>query len=339
MTRPSLLALIVVAWTGISFGGCATGPIPDSMSLLQAMRANDARFDNLKLNYTKLTDQEIKPDPFHFRKYGIEPPKMPEDYWTPRSVKWIRSCSLVVRGDDGVISSQFEPELSEKDKYVSSSAYAKYGNVNGIFYDLSDMQLSDDDPAKNDPNYEKQLKILRLRSPLGGIYDTRMAIEFAHGIGFGERITNISSVKKSGDHLLITGQIKIWTEDISQFEIELDGALLVRKAIIRSNVNGHHTRFEILTKDTVRQKDLVLARSGSFLRTWQPTREQREGGAQPRNEQDFHVEFSSLELNLSDERYLQLTEFRIQPLMQVDDEVNNVHGTAVAQDDGSVLVE
>ena len=53
----------------------------------------------------------------------------------------------------------------------------------------------------------------------------------------------------------------------------------------------------------------------------------------------YRVEFNSVEQNLSDEQYGKLTEFNIEPRMQVTDSVNNIRGTAVAQEDGSVIVE
>jgi len=268
------LTLIVTIWTGVLFSGCVAFGNTDSPNVLQILRANDAKFDNLDLKYTRFEDHKIRPDRFQLSKFGDDPSKMPQDYWTPRTVKWTRSCSLVVRGGDAVHASQFESGLSEKDKYVTPSAYSKSGNVDGIVYDLSDMQLSDNDPSKNVPNYEKQLRITRLRSPTGGLHDARMAIEFAHGVGFGKRIQSISSVTTEGDRPLITGQIKLWTQDMSEFEIELDKEHLVRKAVIRCNVQGNNTHFEVITEGTVNNEGLLLAKSGSFRRTHQPSDEQ-----------------------------------------------------------------
>jgi len=41
-------------------------------------------------------------------------------------------------------------------------------------------------------------------------------------------------------------------------------------------------------------------------------------------EQEFRVEFKSVEQNLSDERYEKLTEFKIEPLMQVTNLANDI---------------
>jgi protocatechuate 3,4-dioxygenase beta subunit len=51
------------------------------------------------------------------------------------------------------------------------------------------------------------------------------------------------------------------------------------------------------------------------------------------------VEFKGLAANLSDEQYAKLAEFKIEPLMQVDDEVSGVHGTGAKREDGSVYIE
>jgi hypothetical protein len=335
-----ILNLTLILIVGISVTGCASVRGLDERELLSALRVNDAKFDNLELGYTRVEDHRITPNRFDFSRFGSDPSTMPEDYWTPRTVKWTCSCSLTVRGSDAVLSSQFEPSLSEKDKYVTPGAYHKYGNVNGVVYNLSDMQLSGDDPSKSLPNYEKQLTTSKLKFPMGGLYDTRMAIEFAHGIGFGKRITSISSITTDGGRRIITGQIKIWAEDISKFEIELDDANMVRKALIQSNVRGNLTHFEVQTKGTVRQDGFVLAQRGSFKRIAHGTpKHQAMSTWRPTIQQDFRVEFNRVDQNLSDEQYSKLTEFKIEPLMQITDWVNNIRGTGVLQLDGSVVVE
>ena len=339
-TLTGILHLTVILFVGITVTGCASVRRSDERELVRTLRVNDDKFDNLDLSYTRVEDHKIRPDRFHFLKFGDDPSRMPEDYWIPRTVKWTRSCSLVVRGSDAVLSSQFEPSVSEKDKYVTPGAYHKYGTVNGIVYDLSDAQLSENDSGKSLPNYEKQLTTSKLLSPMGGLYNTRMAIEFAHGIGFGKRIISISSIKTEGDRRRITGQIKIWTEDISEFEIELDGTHMVRKALIRSNVRGNRTHFEVQTEGTVQQDGLVLAQRGSFKRIAQGTTKlQARSTWRPQVTDDFRVEFISVDQNLSDEQYKTLTEFKVEPLMQINDRVNNISGTGVLQSDGSVVVE
>ena len=105
------------------------------------------------------------------------------------------------------------------------------------------------------------------------------------------------------------------TNDVSQFEIELDEDGLVRKAAIHCDVRGHHTEFESTSTGTVRQGELLLAKAGTFRR--QPSSHHSES----------RVEFKGLAANLSDEQYAKLAEFKIEPLMQVDDEVSGVHGT------------
>ena len=44
--------------------------------------------------------------------------------------------------------------------------------------------------------------------------------------------------------------------------IELDRNGLVRKAVMRSDVNGHRTQFDVTSNGTVRRGELLLAKSG-----------------------------------------------------------------------------
>lgn len=332
-----IIFILFISLTAIS--ATKSGYRIDTPYILQKLKANDARFDNLELQYLKLTNHEIKPNRFHSSQSNKEVSKMPEDYWKPRIVKWVSSCSFVVRGQDAVISYQAEPSLSEKDKYISAVPYSKDGNLNGIQYELVDQQLPEGAPGKTDPNYEKQLYIHKLQSPLAGLYDTRMAVEFVHGIGFGKRIKKIDSIKpdKTGWH--ITGDIKLWVDDDSRFEMELDKDYLVRNAVINANVKGNHTRFIVGTKGTVSNAGLSLASSGSFQRIWQPSQQQSAKGTKPKIIEDFKVEFKKLTLHLSNDQYTQLTTFKIEPLMQVEDSVNNIHGTGMKRADGTIYIK
>ena len=54
---------------------------------------------------------------------------------------------------------------------------------------------------------------------------------------------------------------------------------------------------------------------------------------------EFDSEFTGLETALGEGRYAELTAFDIEPLMQVDDYVRDLHGTGVAAEDGSVRIE
>jgi len=296
--------------------------------LLEALRANDARFDNAKLNYTQTYTQIVKQDPFHFAKTGDDPSKISKDYWEPRKYKLVNDCWLLVRGENAVLSTQYEPTSNAEYKYNDiRRQYQRLANLSGVYYELCDSQLPDNDSGKNTPNYEKQLRIRKLNSPLGGLHDTRMAIEFAHGIGFGKRIKNISSTTRRGELTIIRGVIQIWSEDLSMFEIEVDDNQLVRRAAVTSDVKGNITRFEISTEGTVHRKGFKLAKSGTFKRILLGSAISREQAKPPKIRKDFTVRFGSIEMDLSQARYDELTEFKIEPLMQVTDSVKGVRGT------------
>ncbi len=289
--------------------------------ILRLLRANDARFDNLELKYLKITKQEIRPNRFNEARFGLDTHKQPKDYWDARVVKWVWSCSLTVRGKNTILASQFEPALSEKDKYVKPVPFQKEGIIDGVRHEITDEQLAEGDPSKRVPNSEKQYRVSKAPPSWGR--ERQMVVEFPFGVGFGKRIKNIDSVKIRGNVRIITGQIQMWTDDVSQFQIELDEAGLVRKATIDSDVKGHHTQFEVKSSGSVRRGGLILAESGTFKRSGQ---------------NEFLVEFKSITTNLSDGQYARLAEFRIEPLMQVDDEVNGIHGTGAKRGDGSVYV-
>ncbi len=305
--------------------------------ILQLLRTNDARFDNLDLKYLKIEKHDIRPSRFNEQRWGEDISQKPKDYWDTRTVKWVRSCSLVVRGKNMILASQFEPELSEKDKYVAPGAFFKEGIIEGIRHQIDNMQLPDDSPAKQSPNYEKQYRVTR-EPPTWG-REMQMAIEFPFGVGFGKRIKSINSVTVRNGKRIIAGDIQIWAEDVSRFEIELDENGLVRKAAILSDVKGHRTQFEVTSSGAIRHGGLLLAKSGTFKRSWQPSPEQMNRGAAPKLQHDFRLEFKSVTQNLSDEQYAKLAEFKIEPLMKIDDEVNGIHGTGAKREDGSVYVK
>ena len=124
--------------------------------------------------------------------------------------------------------------------------------------------------------------------------------------------------------------------------LELDADLLVRKATIHCDVNGTRTRIEVTTQGTIEKDGLLLAASGRFQRYREPSAAQRERGIMASSKHAENngcsMQFVSIILNLSDQQYGEMSRFEIEPLMQVDDYVRDIHGTGVRQDDGTVIV-
>ena len=307
----------------------ASEGMPNPEMLLQSMRENDTRFENLVLDYARTTEDEIGADFFWAGQRFGEEERMPDDYYIPRHISNVYHCTLLVRGDNIVQTSRHDKERSQKDKYVGFGAYHRGADLEGTVYDLSDMMLPEGDPGKSSPNYEKQLRITPRMGSLNQLYDVRMGTEFAFGIGFGKRIKEIDSITPTESGLRIEGSIQIWTEDVSRFVAELDSRYLVRAATVEGTVGVMRWQLTSTSEGNVERSELRMARSGTYCRLLQNT-----GKAVP----TWRVEFERIETNLSDARFSELTAFPIEPMMQVNDDVHKIEGTGVRQPDGSVKV-
>ena len=295
--------------------------------LLEDLRDNDGRFDNVMVSYDKSYVHVVRWDKWDFTRFGEDTSKMAEDFWEPRTFKFDNECWFMVGGKVSVLSIQSNPVPVAKHNYIyCGRQYHKCGDLNGEFYELHDMQLPEGDSGKEVPNYAKQLRIRRSYSALGGLYNEQMEIEFAHGIGFGKRITKVSSVEQFGKTTIISGDIELWPGVGSTFVILLDGDRLVRKATIDLRSGKWLIRREITTKGTVVQGGLKLAKSGTY-RQLVSVRGAEDKTGEPIVKRDFAVRLRAVETNLTQERIGELSKFEIEPLMQVSDTIRGIRGT------------
>jgi hypothetical protein len=232
----------------------------------------------------------------------------------------------------------FDDAMKKADKYARiGTGFTRTGDFGKIYYTLDDMQLPDDSPSKHSPNYEKQLRVLKMSFALGVLYDSLMAREFTYGIGYARRITEVVSREKKGDRMILRGQIKIWTEDVSDFVIEVDKHGIVRAATINCDVRGNRTRFEVTSEGLVEQNGITLAKRGHFRRLHVPSPEKKD--AKPSVSKDFRLELVEVETGIGPMRAGKLMRFELLPLMQYNNDVDNLHGTGIKLEDGTIALK
>lgn len=151
-----------------------------------------------------------------------------------------------------------------------------------------------------------------------------MEIEFGHGLGFGKRVKAIETIQRESSGWRIKGSIKIWWEDESQFSMLVDENLIVRNAVIESNVNGNLTRFEIETSGIASSEGFQLAQKGIFRRI--AVGRLRDGKMLGKEEilKEFGTEFVSIKPFLTDAEYESLTDMTPSHGMQVEDHIAGV---------------
>ena len=190
----SRLLLLVVFGSVPPISTFASGA---EVELLTAMRANDAKFDRILLREQRTWDGVLKQSRFDYERFGGDASKMPADYWDEVKYKGLAHEELVVFGKRRVLSVDFDDAMKKADKYARiGTGFTRTGDFGKVYYTLDDMQLPDDSPSKNSPNYEKQLRVQKMDYALGVLYDTLMAREFAYGIGYARRITEVTAQEK-----------------------------------------------------------------------------------------------------------------------------------------------
>ena len=332
-----MLILLVVIVEGV-VSAVSTFASDNEDEQLAAMRTNDVKFDRIRLREKRTWDGVLKQSRFDYERFGGDASKMPDDYWDEVKYKGLAHEELIVFGKRRVLSVDFDDAMKEADKYARiGTGFTRTGDFGKIYYTLDDMQLPDDSPSKHSPNYEKQLRVLKMNFSLGVLYDSLMAREFTYGIGYARRITEVASRETKADRVVLRGQIKIWTEDVSDFEIELDKHGIVRKATINCNVRGNLTRFEVTSEGIVELDGLTLAKRGHFRRLHVPPPEKN--GAKSSVSKDFRLELVEVETGIGPMRAEKLMRFDLLPLMQYNNDVDNLHGTGIELEDGTIALK
>lgn len=156
---------------------------------------------------------------------------------------------------------------------------------------------------------------------LATIDQQRMAIEFALGFGFSRRLLALDSIEEAADGGLIAeGRIRMWVDDESVCRLEIDRDLVVRKAMIHSDIEGNQHDFETNAVGTFVQSGLpVLAASGRFRKRWLGTMREGQLVGKPRDKDVIGIQLAVLEHPVTDVEFDRLTTFNVDEQTAVRD--------------------
>jgi len=146
-----------------------------------------------------------------------------------------------------------------------------------------------------------------------GNREQQMFYELALGVGFGRRIKAVESVVKTDDGWRVTGIFQLWTEDQTTFELEADADLFVRKAQLRAVVHPRETWFEFANAGSVETAGKrAFAKTGRLQRIYAahvPPNGTRldVGQSFGKIEQQYELEVGSVDFELTDEHYAELS--------------------------------
>lgn len=324
MLRPILFAAVILGTTMLR--------ADEAADVMARMRENDAHFDGIMLKCKRTWDAVLQPRRPRNFGFGEEQPERTADYWKPVKYQGLAHEELIVKGTNRVISIDFDESMKKADKYRRIGAgFARTGDFGSVVYYYDNSQLPDDDPAKKMRNYERQLRIRPYKFELGAIYDTLLGRELGLGVGFGKRIESVTSCEALESGHRLKGTIKIWIEDVSDFDIEVDVDGVVRKATINCDVKGNRTRFVTTSQGTIKRGGFRIAKRGHF--------ERHHIRNQANVLKKFDVELVSVITGIDDKQFEELSRFDLKPLMQYDDFVEDKHGTCLELDDGTIAVK
>lgn len=132
--------------------------------------------------------------------------------------------------------------------------------------------------------------------PVNSVQEQWMWLQFALGVGFGERIKSVAQTAKEGSSYRMSGRIQVWWADESDFSLLVDAGGIVREAVIRSTVDGNVSELRATSAGEASAGDIDLAKSGSFTRT---------NIKNPRPTVKFNVTVVDVKSQISEERLLQ----------------------------------
>lgn len=280
--------------------------------LLRLLRAKDAQLDNVRLDYTVSGIYQTKPFPaWKFpqlaRKHGWDREK-------PEKIPFRYKESLVRRGPHVTVTREQDPTFRPPENTQTRMIpFQKWTNKNGLSREIT--------KTGGTGRGHGILEIRPAGLPVDLVQEHGMAIEFAHGLGFGKRIKTIDKLTRVDDGWRVEGTIQIWWEDESRFSLVLDEDLIARRAVIKSNVKGNLTRFEVTTSGRAAVEGFLFAGKGSFKRISLGRLRDGKVRGKPRVLKEFATSFVSVEPHLTDKEYERLTDMTPEPGMQVDDRV------------------
>jgi hypothetical protein len=280
--------------------------------VLKVLRAKDAEFDNAKLDY--VTTGEIKTKPFPAWKFPGIAKAYGWEHEKPEIIPFRYNESLIVRAPNVTFIRKVDPASQPKNTDTEMLPFQKWSNTDGLSREITRM-------GQTGRRGDAVLEIRPGGLPVEIAQEQAMAVEFAHGFGFGKRIKQIDSIKPDGSRRKVAGTIQIWWEDQSRFDLLLDDHYIVREAKIESNVRGNHTEFQVRTEGTTTAEGFEFAKTGLFKRIALGREIDGKLRTNPQTVNEFRTEFKGIQVNLSDETYKALVAMLLEPGMQVLDHV------------------
>ncbi|MCX5769274.1 MAG: hypothetical protein NTZ09_03225, partial [Candidatus Hydrogenedentes bacterium] len=224
-------------------------------SLLQTLRARDAQFDNINLHfvrtYKKVVDNSL---PTFALRPGSPPYKRVE-------VDVTSYDQLVVRRDEATLLQALDPNTNKNpalaDVQTLISDTVKQSNAKGIQRMYSGLT----GPTSLQGN--TNLMEINPRHIIDTVHEDKMQCEFAHGWGFGKRITNITSVTRTNTGWEVRATMKLWQQDKTTATLTIDDDYIVRKALIDARVGPGQNIISCETEGTQEFGNILLPARGS----------------------------------------------------------------------------
>jgi len=316
----SLVRVTMLAIT-VSLGSTAAAAEPDPRQpnvtpaeLLERLRARDAAFDNYSLTFTerepKRIDEkgEFTKRQFNNIRFGGQAEPAPESFPDPYDAVIVSRRTMVVRGDDVVLSSVWttdhhgHPQLPEEPQIYKRQNH----RVIALSSAGSDRILTIYSKDKDHP------------APYP---DFRWFYEMTLGVGFGRCLKSIESVEPAGGGWRVRGTARLWTEDKTTAHLVIDSNLIVRRAELEVDVQSHKTRIYVSSSGQLGEdSDTLIARTGEFQRVIVRTGPEDE---MVDTVSHWELEGEQLEINLSDARYAALTVLDEKSAQHIIDQTRN----------------
>lgn len=283
----------------------------NSDELLELMRAKDAQFDNVLLEYNRHGEYATKSFPAW--KY---PDIADRNSWKnekPEIIPYQFTEKAIIREPYATFTRKNDPLELPSDLKSSMSDFQKFSNTDGLTREYV--------MSGSSPNY---MTILKGGNPIDQSQEYLMGIQFAHGFGFGKRIKSIDEFERIENGWKMEGDFQVWRTDQSRYKIIVDEDFIVRKAEIIADVFGALTKFEIETEGLAESEGFDLAQTGLFRRSkgGLPENDSLSTSRQFRVDQEFRIRFLRSQPNLSDQVYDELADMSPPPNTQVDDRVS-----------------
>jgi hypothetical protein len=276
-------------------------PQPDRESFLKTLQARDRTFDNVHAKFerseTELVEANSSRDYTRMKAGTVVLPA--------KLLKHVSKNQIVVRGPNVTFIRDMDWERTETaEGYPKRSSMSRWTNKGGESRSLWDTGV------EGGMRYRYETKHSYGANAM--VWEQLFETEFAFGLGFAKRMSEITSLQASGTGWVVEGTIKIWNQDVSTCRLEIDADSIVRKAEINTETEGNLWRFEAETAGTLKTSRLTLPKTGTYRRFSLSTN----GGTvvrDPKPCDEFSIEVKSVRYDLPDKYYDALTNIRPVP--------------------------